>query len=54
MDGTLEITFTIDPIGIEMLRPGHLEILVSQVAKKYHIPAINEAVNSIRTALACA
>jgi len=43
-----------NPIGIEMLRPGHLEILVNQVAKKYHIPAISEAVNSVRTALACA
>jgi len=44
----------LDNIGIEMLRPGHIEILVSQVAKKYHIPAINDAVNSVRMALACA
>ncbi len=43
-----------NPIGIEMLRPGRLEILVSQVAQKYHIPAISEAVDSVRTALACA
>jgi hypothetical protein len=41
-------------IGVEMLRPGHLDLPVSQVAEKWHIPAIGEAVGSVRTAPACA
>jgi len=41
-----------NPLGVEMLCPGRLEILVKRVARKYHIRGMNRAVHSVRETLA--
>lgn len=40
------------PIGVEMLRPGQMEIFVKKVARKYHIQGMNRAFNKLKEQLA--